>query len=119
MKLPSVDSPFMEKANDISDLLIVNILYFIVCIPIVTIGAATSALYYTSFCYQDKKPHGGMTFLRAFKENFKILETILNMRLKEAMVYDPYKKIFLDRNIPLKSFGFKGFVLLYLFNRQI
>ena len=71
MKLPSVDSPFMEKANDISDLLIVNILYFIVCIPIFTIGAATSALYYTSFCYQDKKPHGGMTFLRAFKENFK------------------------------------------------
>ena len=55
----------------------------------------------------------------SFKENFKILEMILNMRLKEAMVYDPYKKIFLDRNIPLKSFGFKGFVLLYLFNRQI
>ncbi len=27
----------------------------------------------------------------SFKENFKILETILNMRLKEAMVYDPYK----------------------------
>ena len=52
-------------------------------------------------------------------ENFKILEAILDMRLKEAMVYDPYKKIFLDRNIPLKSFGFKGFVLLYLFNRQI
>ncbi len=28
-------------------------------------------------------------------------------------------RIKMDRNIPLKSFGFKGFVLLYLFNRQI
>ena len=43
MKMPSIDSPFMEKLNDFSDLLIVNILYFIVCIPIVTIGAAHGA----------------------------------------------------------------------------
>ena len=53
----------------------------------------------------------------SFKENFKILETILDMRLKEAMVYDPYKKIILERNMPLQRYSIKGFVLLYLFNR--
>ena len=53
----------------------------------------------------------------SFTENLKLLERIIHRDLSSSEIYDPYKKIFLERNIPLKEFGFEGFTLLYLFNR--
>lgn len=49
-----------------------NILWFVCCLPIVTIGPATTALYY---CMQhiilDEDGYVTKMFFRAFKENFK------------------------------------------------
>lgn len=43
----SLDSPVMEKGGRISDLLIVNVLWLVCSLPLVTLGAADGALYYT------------------------------------------------------------------------
>lgn len=63
-----------------------NILWFLCCIPIVTIGPATTALYY---CMQhivlDEDSYITKMFFRSFKENFKqsmlvgIIMTILGV----------------------------------------
>ncbi len=54
----------------------------------------------------------------SFRENFILLEEIAGINIHDAEVYDPYKKIFLDRNIRLSEFGFSGLVLLHLFHHR-
>ena len=68
----SYDSPLMTFLTKIADLIIVNILAFICCLPIFTIGASMTALYYVVLkmvrneeCYITK------AFFKSFKENFK------------------------------------------------
>ena len=49
-----------------------------------------------------------------FRDNFSILSQMLGKDYGEAEIYDPDKKIFLDRNIPLAEYGFAGFIRLHL-----
>ena len=51
----------------------------------------------------------------SFRDNFKLLDEMLEISLESAQVYDPYKKIFLDRNIVIADFHFGSFILLHLF----
>lgn len=72
MKIFNLDSPFMQGLSRMADLLILNLIAGICCIPIVTIGASMTALHYMSLkmarneeCYIVKG------FFKSFKDNFK------------------------------------------------
>ena len=45
MKLFNYDSPFWSFLNKIADLVLLNVLWLVFCIPIITIGASTAAMY--------------------------------------------------------------------------
>ncbi len=66
------DNPVMQFITKIVYSVYLNILWFICCIPVVTAGAATTALYYVTL-KMAKNEEGGIkkSFFRAFKENFK------------------------------------------------
>ncbi|MBQ6334788.1 MAG: hypothetical protein IJI46_06960 [Erysipelotrichaceae bacterium] len=51
----------------------------------------------------------------SLKDNLLLLEELCETGLSQALVYEPNKKIFLDRNIPLKDFGSNGFISLDIF----
>ena len=51
----------------------------------------------------------------SFKENLRILGEISGELIMDAEVYDPMKRIFLDKEVPLNVFSFEYFVSLYLF----
>lgn len=71
-KLLDLDSPFMSAMYKVSDLIIVNVLYIICCIPVVTIGAATSALYYTTLkVAEDRGSSVVKSYFHSFRDNFK------------------------------------------------
>lgn len=53
-KIFGYDSKFMRMLGKFSDMLFLNALFLICCIPIVTIGAAQSALYSAMRALQDK-----------------------------------------------------------------
>lgn len=58
--------------NKMTDLIVLNILFILCCIPVVTIGASISAMYYvnlTSVRYGDG--YIAKRFFAAFKRNFK------------------------------------------------
>ncbi|WP_365941413.1 YesL family protein [uncultured Clostridium sp.] len=58
--------------NRIADLFILNILWIFCSLPIVTIGAATTALYSINLKILNKEEESLIkTFFKAFKENFK------------------------------------------------
>lgn len=66
------DNPIWRFIGKFWDLLIVHILWFLCCIPIVTIGASTTALYYVTLrLVRDDDGYTIRSFFKSFKENFK------------------------------------------------
>ena len=45
MKLFNYDSPFWSFMSRLADLIILNLLWIVFCVPVVTIGASTTAMY--------------------------------------------------------------------------
>ncbi len=66
------DGPFFEVLGKITDVIFLSFLWFIMSIPIVTIGASTTAAYYVAFNQLNKRDgYVVSSFFRSFKENFK------------------------------------------------
>lgn len=72
MKFLSYDSPFGQVVMKLCYACYLNLLWFVGCIPIVTIGASTTALYYASLKIARGEDHGvAGLFFRSFRENFR------------------------------------------------
>jgi len=66
------DGFLFQALTRVGDLIILNVLFIITCIPIVTIGAAQAALYKVVMDMHYEQEAGMFKgFFRAFKENFK------------------------------------------------
>lgn len=66
------DNPIWRFIGKFWDLLIIHILWVICCIPIVTVGAATTAMYYVTLrLVRDDDGYTIRSFFKSFKENFK------------------------------------------------
>lgn len=71
MKL-SLDSPIVDKTNQIADIIILGFLWLLTSIPIITIGPASIALYYAMVKSVRKKHDTAMNaFFYSFKQNFR------------------------------------------------
>ncbi len=72
MKFFSYESKFSQLLLKLCYACYLNLLWFVCSIPIFTIGASTTALYYVSLkIIRDEENHVGSSFFRAFRENFK------------------------------------------------
>lgn len=68
----NLDGPVLQFINKITYSVYLNILWFICCIPIVTAGASTTALFYVTL-KMVKNEEGNITkaFFRSFRANLK------------------------------------------------
>ena len=64
-------NPLIAFGNLIAGLLILNLLTILLCLPILTAGAAFSALYYAMFRLIQGDGHPIQDFFRAFRRDFK------------------------------------------------
>ena len=72
MKFFSYESKFSQLLLKLCYACYLNLLWFLCSIPIFTMGAATTALYYSCLkLIRDEEGHVAATFFRAFRENFK------------------------------------------------
>ena len=72
MDIFKYDSPLMSFLNTVFDLMFLNILCFICCIPIITIGPALAAKYDVAMrIVRKEEPTIFRPFFKAFKNNFK------------------------------------------------
>lgn len=72
MKLFNPDSRIMIFLSRVADLVILNILWLVCCIPVVTIGASTTAMYHVIRHWQKDSVSSIMRdFFQSFKEDFK------------------------------------------------
>lgn len=66
------NSALMQKLGIVTNLVVLNILWLVCCIPVVTAGAATTALYHTVFQYLTHQDDAIFRpFFQAFRQNFK------------------------------------------------
>lgn len=66
------DSPLMRFLTKLADLMILNLLFLLSCIPVATIGAAWTALYYVTMkMVRDEEDSIVRGFFRAFRRNWK------------------------------------------------
>lgn len=68
----NMESPLFQFLSRLADLMILNALFLITCIPIVTIGAAwTSLSYMTMKMVRNEESYIVRGYFKSFKENFK------------------------------------------------
>ena len=66
------DNKILSIVNTAVDMLILGIFWFVTSIPLVTIGASTTAVYYTvNKCIRNKKSYAYVEYWKAFKSNLK------------------------------------------------
>lgn len=71
-KLWSADNPLTKMINAVSNLIVLNFWWVVCSLPVITMGAATTAAYTVLFAHRQGEYDDVMRpFLRAFKENFK------------------------------------------------
>lgn len=91
MNIFNLDSPIMQALGKVADLMWLNVLTMICCIPIITIGPSLTAMNYMALkivrneeCYITKG------FFKSFKENFRqgVLIGILTLLITLVLVSD-------------------------------
>lgn len=68
----NMESPLFQFLSKLADMMILNLLFLVTCIPIVTIGAAWTSLYYVSLkMVRGEESYIARSYFKSFKENFK------------------------------------------------
>jgi len=68
----SIDGPFYRIGNILADIMILSFLWIVFSIPLVTIGASTTALFYvTTRRISNREGYLFRDFWKSFKTNFK------------------------------------------------
>lgn len=86
-KFFNLESPLMAGLGKLADLIWLNILAFICCIPIITVGASMTALNYVALkMVRDEEGYVTKAFFKSFKQNFKQATIIWLIMLLAAAV---------------------------------
>ena len=82
-----IDSKFYEVVSRIADLVVVNLLFVLCSLPIITIGASTTALYgVTKKMAENREGYIFRNYYRLFKENFKQTTIMWSILLLLALI---------------------------------
>ncbi len=72
MKFFDLESPLMQALGKMADLMWLNVLTMICCIPIITVGPALTAMHYTALrIVRNEEGYISKDYFKSFKENFK------------------------------------------------
>lgn len=109
------DSPLMRFMMLLTNLVILNILWLAGCIPVVTAGASTVAMYTVLLKYIGGKDDAVLKpFLRAFRDNFRVTTPLwlINLLIGAVLAAEMFY-LYVDSSLWLKIiFG----VLLFVYS---
>ncbi len=70
-KIFNFEGPVFTFLSRLADLFWLNLLYILCCIPVITAGAATTALYYVTLkMAKDEEGYITRSYFKSFKDNF-------------------------------------------------
>ena len=79
-RLFNMDNKFFTVMGRVADLIMLNVVFLICCLPIVTIGASLTALHYVTLkMTRNEESYIIRSFFKSFKQNFnRQLSSILS-----------------------------------------
>lgn len=104
-----IDSPLMQFLGKAADLLILSLLWLAGCLPLITIGTSTTALYYASIKAVREEGSPAKNFVKSFKENWKQSVMVELILLAAAWVF------YIDVQLIFQAAGTLAEVLRILF----
>lgn len=106
----NMDNKFFTFMSRVADLIILNILCIVCCIPIVTIGPSISAMFYVTMkMVRNEESYIVRGFFKSFKQNLK-QGIVINLIMLAAAVL-----LAIDISICRGTAGSLGKVLLVIF----
>ncbi|MDF2542809.1 MAG: putative rane protein [Herbinix sp.] len=98
----NMENGFFSVLSKICDILFISVVWALLCIPIVTIGPATTALYYATVkVVRRERGYLFREFFRSFKDNFKngaIIGVIITV-VTIILIFDrTYAKALIEQN---------------------
>ena len=124
MSFFSLDSKFSQIMSRVFDLMVLNIIFLIMCIPIVTIGANFTAMYYVTLkMIKNEETYIFRTYWKSFRENFKqataiwliMLAVLIVLILDLMLVINMSGAVTYLRFVFLVLICFEAMVLSYVF----
>lgn len=115
MDFLKLDSPFMRFLGTLADLMILNMITVLCCLPIVTAGASFTAMHYVlQKLVRGEENYVSKQFFHSFKENFR-QATIIWIGMVVV-----YAALFVDwRILRMQGDEFPGFVIILLYGAAI
>ena len=126
------DNPIWRFIGKLADLMILNLLWIICSLPVFTIGASTTALYYVTLTLaRDEGTSTAASFFRSFKSNFRQATALWLLIIAAGIVLtvdcwffftgqmpmaEPVKLLLTSLSICL--FIFYLFIVIYIFPLQ-
>ena len=84
----NLDSPLMTFLSKMADLMILNLLTLLCCLPIITAGDAMTALYYMTIkMVKNEECYIVKGYFKSFKENFKQATIIWLIALVVGIIF--------------------------------
>ena len=110
----NMDNGFFSAVGKLVDIVIVSLMWILLMIPIITIGPATSAMYYC-MVKVIRRERGYLTreFISAFKMNFKV------GTLTSIILAFMYFVLIFDLTWARQMEGIPGFILVSVFNSML
>ncbi len=116
MGIFSLDGAFVKVMSLVADVIMLSVLFFITCIPVITIGPSTTALFYvmTRRIY-EKEAYIFRDYFKSFKLNFiqSFLTWLLISVLFSILAFNIYS-IFAGYTFDIGTITGKFFLVLYL-----
>lgn len=110
----NLENPFFTALSKLVDMFFISLMWFICCIPIVTIVPATTALYYTTVkVIRRERGYISREYFRSFKQNFKTgtLSGIILLLVTLLLFWDRYLTKAMEGN--------SAFIFFTIFNALI
>lgn len=106
----NMDNKFFTFMGRVADLVILNLLCVVCCLPVVTAGASVTAMFYVTLkMARNEESYILRSFFKSFKENFKQAAIINIIMLLAAIML--YFDLSISRNIE----GTLGTVMVFVF----
>ena len=116
----NIDNPVWRFIGNIADMFLLSLLWYLCCLPVFTVGAGSTAMYYVTLkLTRNQEGYTWRDFRRAFRSNFKPATLIWLLFLAVALILgaDIYWSLFscgCMSMMLLPAFGV--LILLYLLN---
>ena len=120
------DSPLMSGLGKLADLVILNLLTLLFCIPIVTIGASLTACHYVALKIRRGEGYVIKNFWKSFRENFA-QSTVIWLIVSFGLALSLFVALFfnvegtmasISRGVLFAATIFWGFIACWVFPLQ-